>query len=167
MPRGITVRRVETISAEVDAVDNRIRQRAWELSRANGGSLDPSLDWLRAERDICWRPAVELRRRGDDFVVVAAVAGVEPDEIQVAVTPEDLLVQANVDHTHDGDGDVHLCEFHRGPLFRTVHFPQPIEPDQMKVDLRNGLLRITAPVAGSAKAAPAPKPRANRAKKKD
>jgi len=42
---------------------------------------------------------------------------------------------------------VQLCEFERGQLFRSIHFPERIDPGQVKADYKDGLLRITAPVA--------------------
>jgi HSP20 family molecular chaperone IbpA len=42
---------------------------------------------------------------------------------------------------------VHLCEFSHGHLFRSVHFPRRIDPAKATADYRNGMLRITAPIA--------------------
>jgi HSP20 family protein len=42
---------------------------------------------------------------------------------------------------------VHLCEFERGRLFRSVHLPEPIDPDSVTAECRDGLLRLTAAVA--------------------
>jgi HSP20 family protein len=151
MPRGITIRPTDNISPEINRLDEQVRRRAYELSRADGAAHDPSANWLRAEQDVSWRPAVELRRKDNAFVVLAALAGLEPDQVEVAVTPHDLLVQSDIVHRHSGDeGEVHVCEFHRGRLFRAVHFPEAIAPDRMKAEMRNGLLRITAPLAGAA-----------------
>jgi HSP20 family protein len=165
MPRGITIRSTDNISAAINARDEQVRQRAYELSRADGGSHDPSANWLRAEQDVMWRPAVELRRKNNTFVVLAAVAGLGPEQVEVAVSPHDLLVQSDIVHRHTGDeGEVHMCEFHRGRLFRAVHFPEAIAPDLTKAEMKNGLLRITAPVAG-AKAADAPRKAARKRKR--
>lgn len=150
MPRGITIRPTDSISTEINTLDEQVRRRAYELSRADGGAHDPSANWLRAEQDVSWRPAVELRRKDNTFVVLAALAGLEPDQVEVAITPHDLLVQSDIVHRHSGDeGEVHVCEFHRGRLFRAVHFPEAIAPDRTKAEMKNGLLRITAPVAGA------------------
>ena len=48
-------------------------------------------------------------------------------------------------------GEVLTCEFARGPLFRSVRFPEPVDPRRVKAEIRNGLLRVTAPVAGRTK----------------
>jgi HSP20 family molecular chaperone IbpA len=42
---------------------------------------------------------------------------------------------------------VHLCEFSRGKMFRSVHLPDKIDPETAKAEYRNGLLRLTASIA--------------------
>jgi HSP20 family molecular chaperone IbpA len=55
---------------------------------------------------------------------------------------------ANVRHSdREQDGAVVLCEFVNGPLFRSYKFPEPIDPSRVSAEYRNGLLRVTAPLA--------------------
>ena len=150
MPSRIALRTTDSVVKEIETVDAEIRRRAYALShqRAHQGE-GPADDWLQAERDVTWRPAIELSRHGARFIVTAAVAGVEPGQLDIALTSEDLLLQADVQHRHArGGDDVHLCEFHHGRLFRSVHFPEQIQPDKARVVLKNGLLRLTVPLAG-------------------
>jgi len=79
--------------------------------------------------------------------VEAAVAGLEPRQIDVRVAPNDVLIAADVHHDHGRTADVLLCEFNAGPLFRSYHFDRPIDPERVTADYKNGLLRITAPLA--------------------
>jgi HSP20 family protein len=112
------------------------------------GPLD---DWLRAERELVWRPAVEPRQKDSEIELLAAVAGVAPKDLDVQVTPEDILITAATDHQHETkEGTVHLCEFERGRLFRSIHLPDTIDPDSAKAEYRHGMLRLTAAVAKAA-----------------
>ena len=79
----------------------------------------------------------------------AAVAGLEPRQIDVRVASNDVLISAEVHHHHEHTADVLLCEFNAGPLFRSYHFDRPIDPERATADYKNGLLRITAPLAPS------------------
>jgi HSP20 family molecular chaperone IbpA len=64
------------------------------------------------------------------------------------VTPEDVLIRADVDHEHSAEeGTVHVCEFNGGKLFRSIHFPEKIDPDSVKAEYRNGLLVLKAAIA--------------------
>jgi HSP20 family molecular chaperone IbpA len=40
-----------------------------------------------------------------------------------------------------------LCEFANGPLFRSYKFPEPVDPARVSAQYRNGMLRVTAPLA--------------------
>lgn len=165
MAGTIKLKKADSIAEEIETLDRQIRERAWELSRAPHWRSDgPAADWLEAERDVMWRPAVELRQEGSDFIVSAAIAGVAPEQVDVTVTPTDLLVRANIEHRHDADqGSVHVCEFHRGRLFRAIRFPSSIQPGKAKATMTNGLLTVRVPMAGTAAKPPAaPRRRAAR-----
>jgi HSP20 family molecular chaperone IbpA len=142
----VAVHRVEGIANEVEAMQKQIADRAEELcGRREGGQ--PLDDWLAAERETIWRPAMEVQQRDGAYIVEAAIAGLEPGQIDVRVARNDVLIGASVHHHHRHTGDTLLCEFSAGPLFRSYHFAHPIDPARTRADYKNGLLRITAPLA--------------------
>jgi HSP20 family protein len=148
---NVMVRKVGAILPEIEALQQRIRQRAYDVFRRRGEAWGGAFsDWLTAERELVWKPAVALREKDDQFEVLAAVPGVEATDLVVHVTPGDVLIQADVNHRHAPDkGVVHLCEFEGGRLFRSVHFPRAIDPAGVKAEYRNGMLRLIAPVAAA------------------
>jgi HSP20 family protein len=145
----VRLRKVDSLLDEIEATQRRVATRAVEIFRERGGRLGQALDdWLKAERETIWRPALEVRRTTDAFVVEAAVAGVDPKQFDVRVTPTELLLAADVHHVdREQEGEVVLCEFVNGPLFRTYRFPEPIDPARVSAEYRNGILRVTAPLA--------------------
>ena len=67
------------------------------------------------------------------------------------MTAAELLLSADANRSvREHDGDVVLCEFEHGPLFRSYQFPEPIDPSRVVAEYRNGLLRVTAPLAHQA-----------------
>jgi len=142
----VAVHRVESVADEVDAMQRHIASRAEALHdpRRGGQPLD---DWLAAERETIWRPALEVQQSNGAYVVEAALAGLEPRQIDVRVAPGGVLISANVHHRHQHTGDALLCEFSTGPLFRSYHFAHPVDPVRTRAEFKNGLLRITAPLA--------------------
>jgi HSP20 family molecular chaperone IbpA len=149
----IRARVVDSLAAQVEAIQQRITSRANEIWRDRGASLGRALDdWLHAEHEIVWRPAVEVRRLNGAFIVEAAVAGLEPSQLDVQASSDELLLAATLHHGHPSPEDeVVTCEFANGPLFRSLRFPEPIDPTRVKGEIRNGLLRVTAPLAGRSK----------------
>jgi HSP20 family protein len=144
----VALRKAETIFNEIDRLNSAINQRAYDLFRDRGTMGAPMADWLDAERQLVWKPAIELRRKDSQFEVLAATPGVDARELDVQVTPEDLLIKANIHHEHKPEeGTVQVCEFTEGQLFRSIHFPEKVDPDSVTAEYRNGMLRITASIA--------------------
>ena len=145
----VTCRTVESVVDDVQRIQRRIATRAQEIFRARGAAIGHALDdWMKAERETVWRPALEVLKTDDAFVVEAAVAGVDPKQFDVRVTPAELVVSAQLHHSdREQEGEVVLCEFASGPLFRSYSFPQPVDPTRVTAEYRNGLLRVTAPLA--------------------
>ena len=144
----VTLTRTASIDDEVAHAHHRISDRAYELSCTSGAWNSPDQNWLNAERELLWQPAVDVCQKDGRFEVRAAVAGVEPRDLAVTVTPVDLLIKGNGAHERRQEtGTVHVCEFSHGQLFRSIHFPVPIDPAKATADCRNGLLTITVPMA--------------------
>jgi HSP20 family molecular chaperone IbpA len=148
----VRFRAVESVLGDIEATERRIAERAQKIFRERGAELGRAVeDWLKAERETVWRPALEVRRTKDAFVIEAAVAGIDPKLLDVRVTPTELLLTADVHHSdREPDGEVLLCEFVNGPLFRSYKFPEPIDSTRVSAEYRNGLLRVIAPLARAA-----------------
>lgn len=91
--------------------------------------------------------------------------GLEPENIKVTVTPDSILIQAEVSHRHEeAKGKVCFCDFAQ-KLFRRFNFPEAINVHKVSATLDKGILQIvaakaqavsksrTAPVAARAHAA--------------
>lgn len=145
----VRVQKLDSILADLDAVQQRVTARAHQLFKEGGGHVGRALDdWLRAEREVVWRPAVELSEHDNTFTLEMAASGVDPKDLDIRLTSNDVVVTAPADHTHADDGrTVHVCELRRGPLFRSVHFPHPVDPAGARADYKHGLLRLTVPRA--------------------
>ena len=131
--------------------DRFYRGAAAANTAGTGMGLAIARGLLAAERELVWKPAVELRQKDGQFEVLAATPGVEAKDLDVQITPEDLLITADIHHEHTAEeGAVQLCEFKAGKLFRSVHFPEKIDPESVKAEYRNGMLRLTAAVAKAA-----------------
>jgi HSP20 family protein len=145
----VALRKAETIFNELDQLHTAISRLAYDLFR-NRGSLwgGPLADWFNAEHQLVWKPAIELRQKDSQFEVLAATPGVEAKDLDIQITPEDMLIKAEIHHQHKPEeGAVQVCEFTEGQLFRSVHFPEKVDPDSATAEYRNGMLRITASIA--------------------
>lgn len=121
-------------------------QRAREIFESRGGSeLE---NWLAAENEVVWRPPIELRETETQLLLSVAVPGVDPKEIEIEATSDDIVIKADIHHEHsEEEGAVHSCEFMCGSMFRTIHFPKKINPDAVKAEYKHGILKIQAPLS--------------------
>ena len=149
----VAVQKKESIWDEFKKIEDRIMRRAYDIFSGKGSEFGKDLDnWLTAERELIWKPAIELKEKDSQFEVLVAVAGVDPKDLKVEVTGEDLLVRGETKTERKEDkGEVHTSEFQSGSLFRSIHLPKKIDPNKVKADIKNGLLTIVAPIAEEAK----------------
>ena len=154
MAETLPIRRSKSIFDEMERVQDRIMRRAYDIFCSNGGIFGrDTADWLQAERELVWKPSIELEEKDDEFRLQTAVPGVDPKDIDIEVTPEDILVKADVHHEHkEKKGEVYACEFASGNLFRSIHLPKKIDADKVKAEFKNGMLSLKAPVAAEARA---------------
>jgi len=154
MVEPLSIKRTKSIFDEISQMQDRIMKRAYEIFQGSGGILGKELDdWLKAERELVWKPAIELSEKDGEFLLNVAVPGFDPKDIDVEVTPEDILVKAEVTHKHKEEkGEVYVCEFEAGNLFRSIRLPKKIDAENVKAEFKNGMLLLKAPVAEEAKA---------------
>jgi len=143
---AVRIRRQQSVADDIAQVADRITRRAHEIFERGGGSdLD---NWLAAENEVVWKPAIELRETKSDFLLTVAVPGVDPKEIEVEATPRDVVIKADIHHEHSEDkGTVHSCEFMCGSMFRSIHLPKKVNPEAVKAEYKNGILKIQAPLS--------------------
>ena len=89
-------------------------------------------NWMDAREDLVWRPEMRLTKLNNEFTVRAFLPGVDIANVEVLIAPEMLLVKGQTQW---------------GKLMRSVTFPQPVNPDRVQVDLKNGMLTVKAAIA--------------------
>jgi len=140
----------------------RVRQHAFELFQSRRGGPGSEVDdWLKAEQDLIWNPESDLVEKDGKFEVQMAVPGFEVKDMQVAATPDALIVRAEATHKHEQDkGNVYFCEFGEKELFRRFDLPRPIDVDKVTANLDKGVLHITAAQITAAKEEAKPREKA-------
>ena len=154
MAATLPVKKTESIFDELNSLHDRIMKRAFEIFDGEGHIFGRDLDnWLQAEQELVWKPAIELEEKDNAFRLQIATPGVDPKDIDIEVTPEYVLVKAEGRHEHKEEkAKVHICEFSASNMFRSVHLPQKIDPDKVKAEFQNGMLTLTAEIAKEAQA---------------
>jgi HSP20 family protein len=145
----LRIRKTTSIADQIEKIHERIMRRAYDIFAANGGIFGKDLDnWLAAERELFWKPAIELREKDNEFLVDIAVPGIDAKDLEIEVTADDVLIKGETQHEHEEDkGTVHTCELQSGSVLRTIHFPKQVNADDVKAEFKKGMLHLKAPIA--------------------
>src|SRR2546426_5468089 len=144
MAEAVAIRKISSILDEMNQMQERIMRRAYTIFERNGRLLGRDLDhWLQAERELVWKPALELRETDGEFVLEVAVSGVDPKDIDIEVTPEDIILKAGIQHEHqEKKGTTHISEFQPANMYRSIHPPTRTQPHQPKAPHKNRPLQL-------------------------
>jgi HSP20 family molecular chaperone IbpA len=154
----------DPILAETDAIASRIRQRAFELSQTRPQDAHERYDWLTAESEVISVPPVKVIEKDGVFEVKFAVAGVKPDDVNVMVSGDQVLLKAQLNEENETEeGTVHISDFRSATVFRSVTLPQPVVATTAKVTFDEGIVRVTAAKEGAVEDRPKRAPAARKA----
>ena len=72
----VPTRKSKSIFDEIEGMQDRIMRRAYEIFSENGGIFGRDIDdWLQAEQELVWKPAVELTEKDNEFLLEVAAPG--------------------------------------------------------------------------------------------
>ena len=127
---NMLVRQKESIVDQLEQLHQRIARRAYDLFRGRNGWGDAFGDWLSAEQELVWKPAVELREKDGSFTLAAALPGVDAKDITVDITPQDVVIQARPSTTHRRQRSGPSLRIHGGPSLPLAAVPKDRRPGQ-------------------------------------
>ncbi|MFJ2837825.1 Hsp20/alpha crystallin family protein [Nocardia sp. NPDC087230] len=117
---------------------------------------DPFRDldrWSQQVFGTAARPAampMDAWREGDEFVVEFDLPGIDPDSLDLDVERNVVTVRASRPGL-DADRSMIAAERPRGVFSRQLFLGESLDTDRIRADYRNGVLRVSVPVAEKAK----------------
>jgi HSP20 family protein len=97
-------------------------------------------------------PPVNVFSEGDDYVVVAELAGVKKEDLDVEVKGDTVRIQGKKTVEQSDGVSVHRRERAEGQFDRTLAFPAQLNAAKAAADYRDGVLTLRLPRAESEKA---------------
>jgi HSP20 family protein len=90
-----------------------------------------------------WEPPTDVYRLTDGWLIKFEMAGVEPDEISLAIDGPRVIVRGTrLDHCLECGCSVHQMEITYSRFERSVTLPEDPAPAQVKYEFRNGMLLV-------------------------
>ncbi len=91
---------------------------------------------------------LDVIENDDEFIVKANVVGIDPDNIEITYTNNNLTIKGEVEETHEEggkEGRYHLRERRYGTFSRTISMPGSVDVDGIKAESKNGVLKLHLP----------------------
>jgi len=137
-----------------------------ELIKASGSTLSaspatarPKMIRTKDEKEDLWNDGepegqltVDVYQTANDIVVESAIAGVDPDDIDVNVTSDSISIRGSRKREKTvRDEDYLYQECYWGKFGRSIILPQEVDPEAAQVKFKNGILTVTLPKANKKK----------------
>ena len=97
--------------------------------------------------------AIDFYQTPTNFVIESTIAGVDPENIDVNITPESVTIKGKRDKfsSKSKAGEYLVQECFWGRFSRSIILPQEVDPDKSQATIKNGVLKITLPKANKEK----------------
>ena len=90
--------------------------------------------------------AVDVYQTATHIIVKAMIAGVKPEDLDVAITRDMVTLKGKREkHTEGGGNDYFFQELYWGAFARTIVLPQEVEIEDAEATEKHGLLIIKLP----------------------
>jgi len=101
-----------------------------------------------------WAPVIDVQRCDGSLVVSAELPGLKKEDLKVEVADEALVIEGErkQEHKEDHEG-YHRWERNYGRFYRSIPLPEGAKTDQVKAELKDGVLKVSIPVPAVAKKA--------------
>ena len=116
--------------------------RLFEHSMLRSRLADPSL------ASGTWSPLADVYETAEGFVVQLEVPGIAEDDIEVHVDGDTVVVRGQRQPMSRSRPDsFHRMERSYGYFSRSFRLPEHVEPDRVRAEFQDGILRLEVPKA--------------------
>jgi HSP20 family protein len=105
-------------------------------------------DWLESSPSATGPyPPVNVFRKGDDFVVIAEVPGLQKSDLDIQVKDNAIRIAGSKTVHYPEKASLHRRERSAGRFDRAFTIPVRIDADRVKAEYRDGILALYLPRA--------------------
>lgn len=95
---------------------------------------------------------IDVYQTANDIVIKSTIAGVKPEDLDVSINNDMLTIKGNRrNEAKVKTEDYYYQECYWGPFSRSVILPVDVESENIKAELKNGILTIILPKASKSK----------------
>jgi len=133
---------------------NLIRRNPFREMLSWNRSLERMLNEFYGDGELGYGEPLNLRmpldvvENDNEFIVKANVAGIDPEEIDITYTDNNLSIKGEMSTEREEEGKegrYHLRERRYGSFSRTISMPGSVDVDKIEAETNNGVLKIHLP----------------------
>ena len=95
-----------------------------------------------------WNIAIDVIRKPEEIEVKASVPGIKPEDIDISVEDNVLVMKAEKKAEYEGEDTNYLVrERSYGSYFRALRLPETVDTNKINCQYENGVLTIVLPKA--------------------
>jgi HSP20 family protein len=93
-----------------------------------------------------WAPSLDVQQCHGNLTVSVELPGLKKEEVKVEATDDTLIIQGErkQEHKEDHEG-YHRWERNYGRFYRAIPLPEGAKTDQVKAELKDGVLKVSVP----------------------
>ena len=126
-----------------------MRYEPWSLLNQLQKQLESSYDDNGSEGSIStaeWAPAVDIKEEDNQFVLLADIPGVKPEDIEVHMDAGVLTVKGEKESVTKTEKDGYKrVERSSGSFYRRFNLPDSADGNAINAKCKHGVLEITIP----------------------
>jgi HSP20 family molecular chaperone IbpA len=99
-------------------------------------------EWMEEEPEEA-ELSVDVYETPSDIIVQTMVAGVKPDDLEIAIARDTITIRGEREESRTIDEDNFFAkELYWGKFSRTITLPSEVEPEEVEATERHGLVTI-------------------------
>ncbi len=104
----------------------------------------------KADEDFEGQLMIDVYQKGEELVVESAVAGIDPESIDINVTRDSITIKGSRERQEEVQNDEYFYqECYWGKFSRSVILPYEIDPERAQASFKNGILTVRLPKAST------------------
>lgn len=97
--------------------------------------------------------SLDVVETGDQYVIKAAIPGVDPKDVEIAVDDDVLTIKGEFQHKEEANEENFIRrEIRYGSFQRQLRLPPTVEPEKAEATFEHGMLRLAIPKKPEARA---------------
>ncbi|HDH31468.1 MAG TPA: Hsp20/alpha crystallin family protein [Candidatus Wolfebacteria bacterium] len=126
--------------------NNKMKKNSDKKESISFSSDEPEENEVNEFDDFEGQLTIDVYQTSNNIVVESTIAGVDPDDLDIAITPDSITIRGERRKEEKIKKEEYLYqECFWGRFSRSIILPQEIDPDKAQATVKGGILKIILP----------------------